>query len=80
MTIRVVRVKILLGREKVREAFPEDPPVFVRCLPHDDCVDVDGREHHEAEWGQLNSSPHQTVPLKMAPLKVDIMTLKWLVW
>ena len=68
----------VLGREEVGDAFSEDPPVLVRGLPHDDCVDVDGREHHDAERGQMDSGPHQTVPLKMAALKVDIVTLKCL--
>ena len=69
--------RTLLGREEVGGALSEHLPVLVRGLPHDDCVDVDGRDHHEAERGQLDSSPDQTVPLEMTSLQIDIVTLKY---
>ena len=69
--------RTLLGREEVGGALSEHLPVLVRGLPHDDCVDVDGRDHHQAEWGQLDSSPDQTLPLEMTSLQVDIVTLKY---
>ena len=69
--------RTLLGREEVGGALSEHLPVLVRGLPHDDCVDVDGGDHHQAERGQLDSSPDQTLPLEMTSLQVDIVTLKY---
>ena len=69
--------RTLLGREEVGGALSEHLPVLVRGLPHDHRVDVDGGDHHEAERGQLDSSPDQTVPLEMTSLQIDIVTLKY---